>query len=214
MALLRPAWLYRDGGGLKGATAPWLRRHRGGTKSQRTWATHGGCCKTRPSAVWEADSGEKIRATNRFGMWHIFRGASFRRFCNSLHASPLPRIGAARAMMPARRIGAGCCVMMQGVRWCRAVGHRIGAARAVVLQAGGGATGPHDASARRAITPVRPYARMMHCCGAWRDAAGLEGTTAPWLWRHLGGCMAAVDVSRRCGHERGGELIVAPPQYP
>ena len=55
------------------------------------WATHGGCCNSRPVAVCEADFREKTPAGNCFGMWHVFLGARFWRFCNSLHASPLPR---------------------------------------------------------------------------------------------------------------------------
>ena len=52
-------------------------------------ATHGGCCKTSPSAVFEHDLREKILTRNPLRQWHIFRGARFWKFCDSLHASPM-----------------------------------------------------------------------------------------------------------------------------
>ena len=59
-------------GDVRRARVPWWPRHRGGTMSQATWATHGGCCKTRPTAVFEAYSPESIVTGNRFDQWHIF----------------------------------------------------------------------------------------------------------------------------------------------
>ena len=51
-----------------------LRRHRGGTASpgwgtmwhDAQWATHGGCCKTRPSAVFEHDPREETDYVYQF----------------------------------------------------------------------------------------------------------------------------------------------------
>ena len=61
---------------------------RAGTGALR--ATHGGCCKTRPSAVFEHDPGGKVLTGHPLRRWHIFRGVRFWKFCDSLHASPLP----------------------------------------------------------------------------------------------------------------------------
>ena len=82
-----------------------LRHHR--TRPQcGVGATHGGCCKTRPSAVFEHDPREKILTRNRLRRWHIFRGARFWKFCDSLHASPM---WPARSPLNGEAIAAGGC---------------------------------------------------------------------------------------------------------
>ena len=149
----RPQPHYGDRAALVAAWAWWLRRGgpdnravvmappRAGMASQGRWATHGGCCKTRPSAVFEHDPREKILTRNRLRRWHIFRGARFWKFCDSLHASPLPPIGAGRH------------VMMQGVRWWRGATRRIGSGRAAMA------------------SPIGAFACTVHRCSACQNAA-------------------------------------------
>ena len=57
-------------------------------------ATHGGCRNTRPIAVGEADSREKILTGKRLRRWPIVRGARFWRFCNNLCNVPPRRFNA------------------------------------------------------------------------------------------------------------------------
>mgnify|MGYP005839195593 CR=1 FL=1 len=116
------------------------------------------------------------------------------------HASPLPPMGAGRAVKAARRIGARCCAVMRGVqRWWRGSARCVGAARG--------------------ITAVRLYGGTMHWCCVRRHG-GLPtmdccaaATRCAATCCACGACLRAVAVASprrhdvaRLGHALAGDM--------